>query len=61
MTKPQVIHAVLDANREAGYLAALVHDTERDAALENMLAFIDLVQSQPGYPNSEEDTNGQSG
>jgi uroporphyrinogen decarboxylase len=32
-----------------GYIFAPAHDVEGDVPLENMLAFIELVQNQPGY------------
>jgi uroporphyrinogen-III decarboxylase len=38
--------------REGGYIFAPAHDVEGDVALENMLAFIDVVQSQPRYRNN---------
>jgi uroporphyrinogen decarboxylase len=40
---------LLELGREGGYIFAPAHDVEGDVALENMLAFIDLVQDQPGY------------
>ena len=42
---------LLEMGREGGYIFAPAHDVEGDVALENMLAFIDVVQSQPGYRN----------
>ena len=35
--------------RKGGYIFAPAHDVEGDVALENMLAFIELVQGQEGY------------
>ena len=35
-----------------GYIFAPAHDVEGDVPLENMLAFIELVQNQPGYRES---------
>jgi uroporphyrinogen decarboxylase len=43
---------LLEMGREGGYIFAPAHDVEGDVALENMLAFIDVVQSQPGYRNN---------
>ena len=34
---------------EGGYIFAPAHDVEGDVPLENMLAFIEIVQGQPGY------------
>jgi uroporphyrinogen decarboxylase len=42
---------LLELGREGGYIFAPAHDVEGDVSLNNMLAFIDLVQSQPGYRN----------
>ena len=43
---------LLEMGREGGYIFAPAHDVEGDVPLVNMLAFIDLVQSQPGYQNN---------
>ncbi len=40
---------LLAVGSEGGYIFAPAHDVEGDVPLENMLAFIDLVQEQPGY------------
>jgi uroporphyrinogen decarboxylase len=48
---------LLDAGREGGYIFAPAHALEGDVPLENMLAFIDMVQAQPGYVASD---NGRS-
>ncbi len=40
---------LLDAGAAGGYIFAPAHSVEGDVPLENMLAFIDVVQSQPGY------------
>ena len=41
---------LLAMGREGGYIFAPAHDVEGDVPLENMLAFISLLQAQPGYP-----------
>jgi uroporphyrinogen decarboxylase len=40
---------LLELGREGGYIFAPAHDVEGDVPLENMLAFIEVVQNQPGY------------
>ena len=40
---------LLELGRQGGYIFAPAHDVEGDVPLENMLAFIDMVQSQPRY------------
>ena len=40
---------LLALGSEGGYVFAPAHDVEGDVPLENMLAFIELVQQQPGY------------
>ena len=40
---------LLELGREGGYIFAPAHDVEGDVPLENMLAFIEIVQNQPGY------------
>jgi uroporphyrinogen decarboxylase len=40
---------LLDLGREGGYIFAPAHAVDGDVPLENMLAFIEVVQSQPGY------------
>ncbi len=46
---------LLEMGREGGYIFAPAHDVEGDVVLENMLAFIELVQGQPGYRNNEKE------
>lgn len=41
---------LLEAGREGGYIFAPAHAVEGDVPLENMLAFIDVLHSQEGYP-----------
>jgi len=40
---------LLDAGRDGGYVFAPAHAVEGDVALENMLTFIEMLQTQPGY------------
>jgi uroporphyrinogen decarboxylase len=40
---------LLELGQKGGYIFAPAHDVEGDVPLENMLAFIDVVQQQPGY------------
>jgi uroporphyrinogen decarboxylase len=40
---------LLEMGCEGGYIFAPAHDVEGDVPLENMLAFIQLLQDQPGY------------
>jgi uroporphyrinogen decarboxylase len=43
------VRRLLELGREGGYIFAPAHDVEGDVPLENMLAAIELVQSQPGF------------
>jgi len=42
---------LLAMGRDGGYIFAPAHDVEGDVPLDNMLAFIDVIQHQPGYTN----------
>ena len=42
---------LLEMGRAGGYIFAPAHDVEGDVPLKNMLAFIDVIQHQPGYAN----------
>ena len=46
---------LLEMGCEGGYIFAPAHDVERDVPLENMLAFIDVIQHQPGYRNDSKE------
>jgi uroporphyrinogen decarboxylase len=41
---------LLALGREGGYIFAPAHDVEGDVPLENILAFVETVQGQPGLP-----------
>jgi uroporphyrinogen decarboxylase len=43
---------LLQMGQEGGYIFAPAHDVEGDVPLENILAFIELIQSQPGFCNN---------
>ncbi len=40
---------LLDTGRDGGYIFSPAHAVEGDVPLENMLAFIEMAQAQPGY------------
>jgi uroporphyrinogen decarboxylase len=40
---------LLELGQDGGYVFAPAHAVEGDVPLENMLAFIEVIQSQPGY------------
>jgi uroporphyrinogen decarboxylase len=40
---------LLELGRSGGYIFSPAHDVPKDVTLENMLAFIDVVQRQPGF------------
>ena len=46
---------LLELGRQGGYIFAPAHDVEGDVPVENMLAFIELLQGQSGYRNNEEE------
>ncbi len=45
---------LLEMGREGGYIFAPAHDVQGDVPLENMLAFIELLISQPGFSEIQE-------
>jgi len=45
----QATRHLLDLGREGGYIFAPAHDVEGDVPLENMLAFIEVLQGQGGF------------
>jgi uroporphyrinogen decarboxylase len=40
---------LLALGREGGYVFSPAHDVEGDVPVENMLAFLEIIQKQPGY------------
>jgi uroporphyrinogen decarboxylase len=42
---------LLDLGKDGGYIFSPAHDVPKDVPLENMLAFLEVVQNQPGYLN----------
>ena len=42
---------LLELGKFGGYIFSPAHDVPKDVPLENMLAFIDVIQHQPGYLN----------
>lgn len=47
--------SLLELGRDGGYIFAPAHDVEGDVPLENMLAFVETIQQQPGYVNELEE------
>jgi len=45
----QETRSLLKLGQTGGYIFAPAHDVTGDVGLENMLAFIELIQNQPGY------------
>lgn len=50
----QETYRLLEMGRTGGYIFAPAHDVEGDVPLENMLAFIEVLHSQPGYIKNQE-------
>ena len=44
---------MINLGREGGYIFSPAHDVEGDVPIENMLAFIEAVQSQPAFNAAE--------
>lgn len=40
---------LLELGRDGGYIFAPAHDVEGDVSVENMLAFLEVVEGQPGF------------
>ncbi len=51
----QETRGLLKIGREGGYIFAPAHDVEGDVPLENILAFIEILHSQPGYIEENEE------
>jgi uroporphyrinogen decarboxylase len=43
---------LLELGKSGGYIFSPAHDVPKDVPLENMLAFIDVIQHQPGFLNN---------
>lgn len=41
---------LLELGRDGGYIFSPAHAVEQDVSLENMLAFLEVLTNQPGYP-----------
>jgi uroporphyrinogen decarboxylase len=46
---------LLKMGAPGGYIFAPAHDVEGDVPMENMLAFIELLQNQPGFRENLEE------
>jgi uroporphyrinogen decarboxylase len=43
------VERLLELGREGGYIFAPAHDVEGDVPVENILAFLEAIQQQPGF------------
>jgi uroporphyrinogen decarboxylase len=43
---------LLELGKTGGYIFSPAHDVPKDVPLQNMMAFIDVIQHQPGYLNA---------
>lgn len=43
------VRHLLELGREGGYIFAPAHDVEGDVPVENILAFLEVIQQQPGF------------
>jgi uroporphyrinogen decarboxylase len=50
----QETQMLLDLGREGSYVFAPAHDVEGDVPTENMIAFLDAIQQQPGYAQARQ-------
>ena len=48
---------LLESGRDGGYIFGPAHGVKGDVPIENMLAFIDAVQSQPGFRGEGNDSS----
>jgi uroporphyrinogen decarboxylase len=47
---------LLKMGRHGGYIFSPAHDVEGDVPIENMLAFLEIIQAQPGYQGSQKNS-----